>query len=157
MKALDRLSLPGKFMLLGLLALTLIAAPAALYLLGALEQGRQATQEAQGMQPVRELLQVIRLTQQHRELSSAVQAGERTLWEARQSKQTEVEGAFEQTERALREGQATAEILETWQQVRRQWRELAGQASIDGTESMVRHAQLIAACLQVEDALLDHF
>jgi hypothetical protein len=36
MKALERLSLPGKFSLLALLCLALIAAPTSLYVLGAL-------------------------------------------------------------------------------------------------------------------------
>ena len=160
MNVLDRLSLPGKFILLGLLALTLIAAPTALYVLGTLAHDRQAIQEARGLPPVQELLQLVRLTQQHRGLSAAVLGGKRTLDKARQGKQTEVERAFAQTERALREGQAPTEILTAWQQAQRQWRELAtavGLGAIDGPQSMARHSQLIAACLQIEDALLDHF
>ena len=160
MKVLDQLSLAGKFILLGFLALTLIAIPSALYVLGTLAHDRQALQEARGMQPVQELLQLIRLTQQHRGLSAAVLGGNRTLDKARQDKQSEVERAFDLTEHALREGQATPAILASWQQLRRQWRELADQAglgAIDGPQSLVRHAQLIAACLQIEDALLDHF
>ena len=66
MTALDRLSLSAKFILLGLLALSLIAAPTALYVLGTLAHDRQAVQEARGLAPVQALLQLIRLTQQHR-------------------------------------------------------------------------------------------
>ena len=160
METLDRLSLSGKFVLLGLLALTLIAAPTTLYLLGTLDHGRQATQEARGMQPVQELLQLIRLTQQHRGLSSAVLGGNRALQEARESKQAEVERALEQIDGVLRESQVAPAILDSLRQVQRQWRELAGQVGqvvIDGPQSLTLHAQLIAACLQIEDALLDHF
>nr|WP_298165049.1 methyl-accepting chemotaxis protein [uncultured Pseudomonas sp.] len=160
MKALDRLSLPGKFVLLGLLALALIAAPTALYVLGTLAHDRQATQESRGLAPVQELLQLIRLTQQHRGLSAAVLGGNRTLDKTRQDTQAEVERAFEHTERALREGQTAAEILASWQQLHRQWRELASQVglgAIDTPQSMARHSQLIAAGLRIEDALLDHF
>ncbi len=160
MKALDRLSLPGKFILLGLLALTLIAVPTALYILGTLAHDRQATQEARGLQPVQELLQLIRLTQQHRGLSAAVLGGDRTLLEARQRKQAEVERAFEQTAGVFDESQASPAIADTLRQAHRQWRTLVTQVelmALDGPQSMARHSQLIAACLQIEDALLDHF
>ena len=160
MKALDRLSLPGKFILLGLLALTLIALPTALYILSTLANDRQAIQETRGLQPVRELLQLIRLTQQHRGLSAAVLGGDRALLEARQRKQAEVERAFEQTAGALDESQASPAIAGALRQAHRQWRTLVTQVeltALDGPQSMARHSQLIAACLQIEDALLDHF
>lgn len=160
MKALERLSLPGKFSLLAVLCLALIAAPTSLYVLGALSQSRQAVQESRGMQPVQELLQLIQLTQQHSGLSSAVLGGNRALLETRQRKQAEVEREFEQTERALRESQVPSSILDSLRQVHQQWRELANkisQAAVDGPQSLMLHVQLIAACLQIEDSLLDHF
>lgn len=160
MKALDRLSLPGKFILLGLLALTLIAVPTALYILSTLAHDRQAIQETHGLQPVQELLQLIRLTQQHRGLSAAVLGGDRSLLEARQRKQAEVERAFEQTAGVFDESQASPAIADALRQAHRQWRTLVTQVeltALDGPQSMARHSQLIAACLQIEDALLDHF
>lgn len=160
MKALDRLSLPGKFILLGLLALTLIAVPTALYILSTLAHDRQAIQETHGLQPVQELLQLIRLTQQHRGLSAAVLGGDRSLLEARQRTQAEVERAFEQTAGVFDESQASPAIADALRQAHRQWRTLVTQVeltALDGPQSMARHSQLIAACLQIEDALLDHF
>ena len=160
MEVLDRLSLSGKFILLGLLVLILIATPATLYVLGSLEYARQATQEARGMQSIRELLQLIQLTQQHRELSSSLLGGQQTLRKDRQSKQAEVSRAFEQTGQALDEAHAPPKIMAAWRQAQQQWQELArevGQASIDSPQSTTQHAQLVTACLQIEDALLDHF
>ncbi|WP_260954602.1 methyl-accepting chemotaxis protein [Pseudomonas citri] len=160
MQVLDRLSLPGKFSMLALLCLVLIAAPTTLYVSGALNQSRQAVQEFRGMQPVQDLLQLVQLTQQHSGLSSAVLGGNRALLETRQKKQAEVERAFEQTERALQESQVPASLVTAFGQVRRQWDELARQVSsagIDGTQSLAAHVRLIAAALQVEDGLLDHF
>lgn len=160
MHLFDRLSLPGKFSMLALLCLALIAAPTSLYVLGALSQSRQAVQEFRGMQPVQDLLQLVQLTQQHSGLSSAVLGGNHGLLEARQKKQAEVERAFEQTERTLNESQVPASLMDAFGQVRRLWGELARQvsgATIDGSQSLAAHVRLIAAALQVEDELLDHF
>lgn len=160
MKMLERLSLPGKFSLLALLCLALIAAPTYLYVLGALDQSRQAVQESRGMQPVQGMLHLIQLTQQHSGLSSAVLGGNAALSGARQSKQAEVERAFQQTERDLREARVPDAVLDSMQQAHRQWGELSGQislAAVDGTQSMALHARLVTACLQIEDSLLDHF
>lgn len=160
MNMLDRLSLPGKFSLLAVLCLALIAAPTSLFILGAMGQSRQAVQESLGMQPVQELLHLIQLTQQHSSLSSAVLGGSRALIETRQKKQAEVEQAFDLTERELSKSQVPSGILEALRKAHRQWGELAGQISrgaVNGVQSQTLHAQLVAASLQLEDSLLDHF
>ncbi|SDB11344.1 HAMP domain-containing protein [Pseudomonas sp. NFACC23-1] len=160
MKVLERLSLPGKFTLLALLCLALIAAPTSLYVLGALSQSRQAVQESRGMQPVQQLLHLIQLMQQHSGLSSAVLGGNRALDGERQSKLAEVEREFERTERELHDASVPSSLLESLQQVHRLWGELARDislVSVDGAQSMTRHVRLITACLQIEDSLLDHF
>lgn len=160
MNLLERLSLPGKFSLLALLCLGLIAAPTSLYVLGSLGQSRQAVQESRGTQPVQQMLALIRAMQQHNGLSSAVLGGNRVLNGDRLSKQADVEREFERTERELRETQVPSAVLDSLQQMHRQWGELASQvslATLDGTQSMTRHVQLIMAGLQIEDSLLDHF
>ncbi|UZD97775.1 methyl-accepting chemotaxis protein [Pseudomonas corrugata] len=160
MKVLERLSLSSKFSLLALLCLGMIGAPTSLYVLGALGQSRQAVQESRGMQPVQELLNIAQLIQQHSGLSSAVLGGHRALNGERQNKQAEVDRAFEETESKLREALVPAAVLDSLQQVRREWGELASQvthATVDGSRSMAQHVLLIMACLQVEDSLLDHF
>ncbi|WP_434702676.1 methyl-accepting chemotaxis protein [Pseudomonas sp. Z1-12] len=160
MNLLERLSLPGKFSLLALLCLGLIAAPTSLYVLGSLGQSRQAVQESRGTQPVQQVLALIRAMQQHSGLSSAVLGGNRVLNGDRLSKQADVEREFERTERELREAQVPSAVLDSLQQMHRQWGELASQvslAALDGTQSMTRHVELIMAGLQIEDSLLDHF
>lgn len=160
MKVLERLSFSGKFVLLGLLAVTLIAIPTSLYVLGAYQHSRQTNLELRGIRPVQGLLQLIHLTQQHRDLSSVVLGGNQTFHEARLNKQAEVDRAFDATERVLQEAEVGPEILATWRQTQQQWRELAdqvSQATVKGPQSLAWHSQLIAACLLIEDALLDHF
>lgn len=160
MQLLERLSLSAKFLLLALLCVVVIAAPTYMYILGALSENEQAAQESRGIQPVRDLLLLIELTQQHSSLSSAVLSGNQVLNDARKSKQAEVERVFEQVERALRDAQVSSDILLSWRQVYQQWRVLSDQiglATIDGHQSLTRHVQLIAASVHFEDSLLDHF
>jgi hypothetical protein len=160
MKALERLSFSGKFVLLGVLALALIVVPTILYVLGALYSGRQAERELRGVAPVQALLHVVALTQQHRGLATTVLAGDGSLQQARLAKQTEVQRSFEASEQALRAAEVDADLLSDWQQVREQWRALSeevSQGTIKARQGMQRHTQLIASSLLIEDALLDHF
>jgi hypothetical protein len=63
MQLLDHLSLPRKFLLLGLLGCVLIAVPTSLYLSAQLEMQSSSELEAAGTPLVRGLLKTIRLTQ----------------------------------------------------------------------------------------------
>lgn len=160
MKALERLSFAGKFALLGSLAVTLITIPTGLYVLGAYHNSRQTNQELRGIRPVQALLELIHLTQQHRDLASVVLTGNRDFNKARSDKQAEVDRAIEATEQVLQEAQVAPSLLAAWRQARQQWQALAGQVdqtAIKGSQSLDRHSQLIAAYLLIEDAMLDHF
>ena len=160
MKVLERLSFSGKFVLLGLLAVTLIAIPTSLYVLGASQNSYQTNQELRGIRPVQALLQLIHLTQQHRDVSSVVLAGNRDFLKARLDKQAEVDRAVAATEQLLQEAQVTPSILDAWREAKQQWQVLAGQvgqATVKSPQSLTRHSQLIAAYLLIEDTLLDHF
>ena len=160
MIVIERLSFSGKFVLLGLLALVLIAVPSSLYVLGALHSGQQADREVQGIAPVQGLLRLVALTQQHRGLATIVLGGDDRLQQARLAKQAELQRAFEASEQALHAAGVEPELLAAWRQVREQWQALAeqiGQGSIKARQSMQQHSQLIASSLLIEDALLDHF
>jgi len=160
MNALQRLSFSGKFVLLGALALGLVLVPTTLYLLDALKSGRQAERELRGVAPVRALLQLVALTQQHRDLSASLLGGDASLQSARQAKQAELQRAFEASEQALQAADVGADLLAAWQQLREQWLALSAQleqGDLGARQNLQRHGQLIAASLLLEDALLDRF
>ena len=69
MSLLHRLSLAQKFMILGLLALVMVAFPAALYLRLAFQGAAQAERQVEGAQVLGEINGVIQSTQKHRGLS----------------------------------------------------------------------------------------
>jgi hypothetical protein len=160
MSSLSHLSLSRKFSLLALLALVLISIPTALYVQKSLEVTRQAVQEARGIEPVKALLKVVQLAQQHRGLSSGVLGGQQAMRSTRQAKAAEVNRAIEVMDEHLKATQVPAALLPVWQQAKDQWRSLeqqVGGATISGAQSLVLHAQLVGVWLQFEDVLLDHF
>ncbi|UVL82054.1 methyl-accepting chemotaxis protein [Pseudomonas sp. B21-028] len=160
MKVLERLSFSTKFALLGLLVLALIAVPSTLYVLGALQTGRQADREVQGLPSVQALLHLVALTQQHRDLATTVLGGDGTLQQARLAKQAEVQRAFEASELTLQAAGLDPDLLAAWRKVREQWQALSvqiDQGTVKARQSLQLHSQLIAAILLIEDALLDHF
>lgn len=160
MKAMECLSFSAKFVLLGALAFTLVLVPTTLYLVGALKSGHQAERELQGVVPVQTLLQLVALTQQHRDLTASMLGDDSSLQQARQAKQAELQRAFEASERALHAADVDADLLAAWQQVREQWRTFSGkigQGDLGARQSLQQHSQLIASSLLIEDALLDHF
>ncbi|MEW5621929.1 methyl-accepting chemotaxis protein [Pseudomonas putida] len=160
MKALERLSFSTKFVLLGLLVIILITVPSTLYVLGALQTGRQADREVHGLVPVQALLRLVSLTQQHRDLAAAVLAGADALQPTRQVKRAELQRAFAASELALQVAEVKPELLTAWRQVRDQWQTLSDQVdqgTIKARQSLQMHSQLIASILLVEDALVDYF
>lgn len=160
MSSLSHLSLSRKFSLLALLALVLISIPTALYVQKSLEVTRQAVQEARGIEPVKALLKVVQLAQQHRGLSSGVLGGQQAMRSTRQAKAAEVNRAIEVMDEHLKGTQVPAALLPVWQQAKDQWSSLeqqVGASAISGAQSLVLHAQLVGVWLQFEDVLLDHF
>ncbi|NVO08293.1 MAG: hypothetical protein HXX19_21180 [Rhodoferax sp.] len=67
-----RLSLIQKFMILGLIALTISALPALLYFSNAFKQQEKATLEKRGSAPLIALNKVIQLSQPHRGMPAAM-------------------------------------------------------------------------------------
>ncbi len=160
MKVLDRLSFAGKFVLLGLLAVILVAMPTSLYVLSAYQNSQQTRQELSGIRPVQALLALIHVTQQHRDLASVVLSGKQDFNKARLDKRAEVDRAVEATEQLLQQAQVAPALMAAWQQAEHQWQALAAdvdQATVKSPQSLARHSQLIAAYLLIEDAMLDHF
>gem|GEM_PF-154932 len=160
MKALEHLSFSIKFVMLGLLVITLIAVPSTLYVLGALQTGRQADREVQGLVPVQALLRLVSLSQQHRDLTAAVLGGADSLHPTLQVNRAELQRAFDASELALQAAEVEPELLTAWRQVREQWQALSEQVdegTVKARQSLQLHSQMIASILLVEDALLDHF
>lgn len=86
MKFMDNLNIRTRFLVLGVLAILLAALPTLMYVRKALEEAHVANLEASGTEPVKALLKVIQLTQQHRGLSALVLGGKAEMQDKRQAK-----------------------------------------------------------------------
>lgn len=93
-RLLSRLTFSGKFLVLAVLALAMLAVPTVLHVKDTLSDLRQASREELGLQPATELLKLIRLTQQHRGLSNGALGGNAQAAQQRATVQQAVEASW---------------------------------------------------------------
>ena len=134
-----------KFMLIGALALGMLAVPTALLMQGYVESIGAAQREVAGLAPSADALRLIQLTQQHRGLSATVLGGNEGLAAARQAKQLEVEQALARMKQSATVF-GDAPIVALVGRIAAAWGALArgvGERAVDGAASFEQHTQLI--------------
>ena len=134
-----------KFMLIGALALGMLAVPTALLMQGYVANIGAAQREVAGLAPSADALRLIQLTQQHRGLSAAVLGGNEGLAAARQAKQLEVEQALARMKQSATVF-GDAPIVALVGRIAAAWGALArgvGERAVDGAASFEQHTQLI--------------
>ena len=153
----NRLGYATKFALLGLLA-TLACLPAAV--LYGVEAGKTVAvvdREVAGVPAMEALYEAVRLSQEHRGLSTAALAGNATAGQARPAKQAEATRAIEAVASYLdRAGEKRLSLA--WQAVAREWQAI-GAAGVETSsiDTFRRHTALIARQLGVLDDALEAF
>ncbi|HEX7647755.1 MAG TPA: methyl-accepting chemotaxis protein [Noviherbaspirillum sp.] len=156
---LNRLMLWQKFALLGLFAALLIMAPLGLYVREATKEVSAASMEEQGIPPIRAVLKVVVLIQQHRGMSALVLSGDNNAKAARAAKQAEVDKAFEEAEQVERNIESPL-IQNLWKEARAAWTPLAAkvaQQSLAPKDSFAEHTALIGRLVKLNGAIADHF
>ena len=134
-----------KFMLIGALALGMLAVPTALLMQGYVANIGAAQREVAGLAPSADALRLIQLTQQHRGLSATVLGGNEGLAAARQAKQLEVEQALARMKQSATVF-GDAPIVALVGRIAAAWGALArgvGERAVDGAASFEQHTQLI--------------
>jgi methyl-accepting chemotaxis protein len=151
------LSLGRKFALIGALALAMTAAPTAVVV--STHRATLAADEAEslGVAPAGHLMDVVRLTQQHRGLSAVALSGDEKSWALRQAKAGEVAQALARLQGSL----ATLGLPALTQQLQAldtRWQGLAasvGQRQLPPAESFAQHTALITAQLALLEGVID--
>ncbi|MEY4754869.1 MAG: hypothetical protein RJA44_2544 [Pseudomonadota bacterium] len=154
---LDHLSITKKFLLLGLLTLFMLAPPTLLLLGSKAELIRSSRAEVAGLAPTRELLELIRLTQQHRGASAGYLSGNEAMKAKREELQTATQQALDAVQ-TLPAELVTSEVQRLVKQISTDWNSLrqdVSQKSIPGPESFRRHTALIAYQLDLLAELID--
>ena len=145
-RLLGRLSLSGKFLLLAVLALAMLAVPTVLHVQNTLSDLRQASREELGLQPATELLKLIRLTQQHRGLSNGALGGNADAARQRATVQQSVEASWAAAREklALVGHPEDVKQLETLQQRFKALGEDVATKRIPASQSFKSHTELIS-------------
>ena len=160
MKFMDRLSISNRFMVLGLLAILLTSLPTIMYLRHAVDMAKTARLEASGIEPVKVLLKVIQLTQQHRGLSALVLGGKSAVKEKRDAKQAEVDKARAAMGELVVNRVKSPALKQQWQDIMRDWGVLRGNVAgqqITVPQSFKAHTAQVAQLLKFMDMLADEF
>ncbi len=158
MKLVDDLKVWQKFVLMGALGATLMAVPAWLYVAEADKAISAAQSEQRGLQPAKQMLELLRFAQQHRGLNALAIENGAAAQPAREAKRAEL----------LRAAQAFGESIDgaggalgqEWPQVRRELEQLAraaDAAAMGGNESFERHTALVERLMDVLALSADHY
>ena len=154
------LRLGRKLALLGGIAVFVCGTLLTLQVRQALGQLRTIDQELSGLEPLRGLLEVVRLTQQHRSLSSTVLGGKTESEPERTARQVDIDKAVQQFSAIVQRDIDDARVRDEWQRVTQDWRALAsavGARQITGADSVARHGALIASQIELHDRVTDHY
>jgi methyl-accepting chemotaxis protein len=151
------LKLGHKFALIGMIALVMVAAPTVLWVHNELATLATARLEAAGMPPAGAVLKIIQTTQQHRGISAGFLGGNESLKDQRAAKQSDVDQAFAAAQAPLAALERTAlntrlaALKDDWQALARD----VGNRSVSGSDSFARHTALVAAQIELLDAIAD--
>ena len=159
-RLITNLRLVHKLALLGGVAVLVIGVLLTLQVRHAVQTLADIEGERRGIDPSRALLEVVRLTQQHRGLAATVLGGRADAEPLRAAGQAEVERAAQRFSAILDQQIDNLRVRDEWKQVTAQWRALAdavARRQISGPDSMSRHTALIEAQLELHDRVVDHF
>ncbi|HPU50742.1 MAG TPA: methyl-accepting chemotaxis protein, partial [Burkholderiaceae bacterium] len=160
MSILDSLSLPRKFLFLGLIAVAMTAAPTFLVTQRALKEIHVARLEAAGAKPVVALQKVIQLVQQHRGVSAGMLGGNEALAASRPAVRDAITQAMTAFESSLKAADASSATLSVWAERKAQWTPLeqaVAERKLAPPASFQRHTDLITAMFRLNDTLLDEY
>jgi len=142
---IHHLPIGRKFLVLSLVALVMVAAPTLSVISTSWGLYRALEDERAGLPPVRLLLKMVRLTQEHRGLSNAVLNGEASKSADRQARQQAIDQVFAEVEQRYtalpREG-----LQPELKAMRASWQDVASrvsQAGIAPPDSLKAHTALV--------------
>ena len=146
---IHNLKISYKFGLIGLLMLPLSLPPTGLLLHQELRTMQSASAEHAGVQPLGDLLTLLRLTQLHRGLSTNWLGGNADLAASREARATEVDQAVEKLRGAgaLYPGGVLAVRQQAVQQQWQALRQAVADKAIDGPTAFARHTALVSTQL----------
>ena len=160
MPLLHRLNLAQKFLVLGLIALLMVALPSGLYFKRVFADIASAQRETQGASSLVMLNKVIQLTQTHRGMSAGMLGGNEKLAERRPAMRDSVVKAMSAVDAEFKLAQVSSKIQTHWDAVQQRWGALEQSVAarqLKPAESTKLHTQLIADELLLSEEVLDAY
>jgi len=158
MQALLRnLRLAHKFLLIGVIALAMVAVPSFIAVRADLAVWRSASGETEGIPSAGAALRLVQLTQQHRGLSANFLGGNEAVKASREQRQADVDTALNDLRAALA-GLGSGELDAKGRAMADEWKALAADVasrSIPGSQSFERHTRLIGRQLALIEDIAD--
>jgi methyl-accepting chemotaxis protein len=157
---INGLQLWKKFAILGVFGILLMSVPFFLYVQEANKVLNAAKLEAQAVVPLRNLLKLIQLSQQHRGLSALTLGGNADAQINRQAKLEEINLASKSLDMDLQKLGPIGKIHTLRQQSATAWANLQNQIAqntISVSESFTSHTELISQLLKLKVELTEHF
>ncbi len=156
-RMLAQLKLAQKFLVLGVIALLLMALPATVAVRDELVVWRAARSEASGIEPAGHILKLVQLTQQHRGLSANLLGGNDAVKGDRDARQAALDQLLPRAGQSL--GPLEAPTLQAeFEAIGQEWSALSkavSERSINGPQSFARHTALIERQLNLLEGVAD--
>jgi len=160
MSFLHRLNLAQKFIILGLIALLMVAIPTGLYFKKITAEAAFADHEERATESVVIMNKVVQLIQTHRGMSAGALSGNETLAQRRPGMRDQVVKAMTGLDEELKKAGASAKTMALWNEVRERWASLeqsVASKQIKSADSTQLHTQLIASVLVLNEEVLSEF
>ena len=160
MSLLHRLNLSHKFLVLGVIAMLMLALPLSLYYHRAFADIDAAQREAIGAPPLVALNKVIQLTQTHRGMSAAMLTGNATMEARRPPIRDAVVNAIAHVDEALKVAGTSERVQKQWSDAKTAWSTVeqgVSSHSLKAPDSTRMHTALINGELQLCDELLTEY
>ena len=149
--------LSHKLLILGLVAVVMVALPLSLYVTDVLGNLRHARSEATGMPPMMAVNAAVQQLQVHRGTAAGMLGGDATMAARRDAVRETVHQRLAQAQQALAQAEAPPELRQQLDQLVQRWKTLeqaVASRSIRGPDSMAQHTQLVVQLLLLNEALL---
>ncbi len=160
MPLMHRMKLSSKFLILGLIALVMVAIPSGLYFKRAISEIGIAQRELRGTQPLLAINKVIQYSQVHRGMSASMLSGNTALEARRPALRDKLNTAMTELEVQLKASDTPPALQSRWNELRQTWVALeqgVANRSLDTPKSTTQHTALITKQLQLSEELLEEF
>lgn len=154
---LDRMRLSHKLLILGVMAVLMVALPLSLYVSDVVGDLRHARSEATGMPPMVAVNAAVQRLQVHRGTAAGMLGGDATMADRRTAVRDAVHQHLQQAQQALAQADAPAEQRQQLDQLVQRWKTLeqaVASRSIAGPDSMAQHTQLVVQLLLLNETLM---